>query len=100
MAGILVLIAMPLETMGYFRYSKRRAKQPDRQIIRAEQRHSAHDCRNSVGSPNKPARNLEILRYHFDVSQPSVMSRKPSFKNRGSVTEMDFDMTRFEELDS
>ena len=100
MAGILILIAMPLETMDYFRNGKRRAKQPDRQIFGASQRHSAHDCGNSVGPGNKPARDFEILRYHFDVSQLSVASGKPSLENRGSVTEMNFDMTSLEKPDS
>jgi hypothetical protein len=35
MAGILVLIAMPLETMSYFWNSKRRSEQSDWQVLRA-----------------------------------------------------------------
>lgn len=98
MSRVLILKAMPLETMGHFRNWERRTEESYRQVLCAQLRHSAHDCSNSVGPLNKPARSLEALRDHFDVSQMAVPCGKPSFKYCGSMTEMDFDMTRLAKL--
>ena len=66
MSGVLVLIAMPLQTMHHWWNGERRTDQSNRQVHCTKPRHAAHDCGDSICSHNKPACGLEILRNYLD----------------------------------